>query len=125
MTSENSFAKRGWIIRIVVFLMLLAILFFLRSRSRSLVPSDPSSSQPSVSSVERHREWRSKVENILNDYDRTSNAAQARDGLLGLTVAPEDRDMHLKLVLAFQAVVDGASDASFKLQETRKEFLQP
>jgi hypothetical protein len=78
--------------------------------------------QPMItrSPEEMHADWQSRTEIILKQYDQDQKADVARDALLTLTVPAQDRDKHLSLVLAFQAVINQDKDAAQKLQQARE-----
>ncbi len=76
--------------------------------------------KPSVtvvkSEAEIRSEWQREVRAIIRDYPSEKNAAQTRDALLGLRVTAADRDTHLALVLAMQAIVNGTPGADARWQ---------
>lgn len=71
-------------------------------------------SPPSISSEELHAQWVSDVHRILNDIGQkptTSHVEKAKNELLQLRVASQDKATHLSLVLALVAWQQGKSDA--------------
>ncbi len=89
----------------------------LQTEFRPALPSRPAS--------EIHREWKERVANILRVYDDTHDARVARDTLLALTVTRDDQTIHLQLVLAFQALVDGDRKTGERdLRRARDAFIR-
>lgn len=119
--NDGSLRLGKWALRIVIFLCLLVVLWVLQRRKPVYLPSSPPGPVPAVSSEERHAVWQTSVASILEEYDRTKDATQARDALLSLVVTKEDQERHLRLVLAFQGLVDGTAKAAEALQQARQE----
>ena len=111
---------------IVVLLCVAGITFFVLSRRKgeTVKPSEPTvSTQPVIppkSAEELRKEWTDGVNAALAKYDQDQNAKTAMDSLLALTVPSADRGVHLKLVLAFQALVNGDKNAKDLLVKARK-----
>ena len=68
------------------------------------------------SEAEIRSEWHEEVGMIIRDYPSKKNALQTRDALVGLRVTAADRDTHLALVLAMQAIVNGTPGADARWQ---------
>lgn len=114
-----------WIL-IVVLLCIASVAFFvlLRKKGETVKPTESTvSMQPVVppKSPEQLRSgWIVGVKAALTQYDQDQNAQTAMDSLLALTVPSSDRDAHLKLVLAFQAMTNGDQKAKDLLAKARK-----
>lgn len=70
--------------------------------------------------VRAHEEWRSEVRTMTEHLDERSppdDARRARERLLLLRVAAEDRDAHLRVILALVALERGETDALRRLRE--------
>jgi hypothetical protein len=72
--------------------------------------------------AEIRADWQAGVVRILSEYDRTQDAKAAEEGLLELRVAEGDRDLHLELVIAFQALTDSRAGGKGQLQAARTHF---
>jgi len=68
--------------------------------------------------------WQKSVSHILIEYDQKSDAQTARDALLGLQVPADAQEVHLDLVLAFQAEADARTNSSATMQEARAAFIK-
>ncbi|MFA6429590.1 MAG: hypothetical protein WCV84_03790 [Patescibacteria group bacterium] len=68
--------------------------------------------------------WNTGVSTTLVRFDTTKNAQEARDALLDLRVTAEDKEAHLRLVLAFQALLDKAKNAEALLKQAREAVEQ-
>ena len=77
---------------------------------------------PTRAATEIHTEWRTSVQRLLAQYDQDQNATAMRDALLRLTVAGEDRERHLALVLALNGVIGNDTKAKEKFAEVRQVF---
>ncbi len=76
-----------------------------------------------LSPEELERAWRQSVDALLATYDETQNAAQAKQALLQARVPAEARETHLALVLAFEALVQGASaESEARLGQAREQY---
>ena len=110
--------RRFWSIKSLVILVVIGAVLFGAARLLNR-PSSPTFVP--VSNTELHRAWIEDVQTILVRYDQQKNAIEARDALLALKVAGEDRQIHLDLVLALSSGMDSASEKS-RFQKTRKAF---
>lgn len=123
--------RSKWGIRFVLFGGLVLVWFGLQAYRRFVYRDQftprPVTSLPSAAqSPEQMRAmWRQRVEGIIQGYEQGKDASRARDALLGLTVAREDQEVHLRLVLALNAIVEKAADAELKWQEAKKAFERP
>lgn len=79
---------------------------------------------PAVSPEELRSTWIAGVSSTLAFYDGGGSPAEARDALLSLRVPGEFRDIHLDLVLAFQALVDKTVQAQILLEKARAAFVK-
>jgi len=125
----SSLFHQKWGVRLTLFIFLVAIWFGLQAYRRlsshdEYVPRAVPATAPTRSVEEIRAAWRQDVERILKAYEQDRNATSARDTLLGLTVAREDQDAHLRLVLALNAVVEGVLDADKKWQAAKTAFEQ-
>lgn len=71
--------------------------------------------------VRAHEEWRNEVRTMTDGLDERSPAddvRRARERLLLLRVAAEDRDAHLRIILALVALERGEEGALRRLRET-------
>lgn len=71
-----------------------------------------------------HEEWSRQVADILRTLDAKGKADEARDRLLALKVAPQDRDVHLALALALEKIAEGKRGASEALAQARAWFAR-
>lgn len=69
--------------------------------------------QPAITYTpeELHEGWQDGVARIANAYDNDHDARKAKEALLALRVRAEDRDAHLKLVMAMSALEQGGEGA--------------
>ncbi|HEU0051020.1 MAG TPA: hypothetical protein VFQ60_03115 [Patescibacteria group bacterium] len=103
-------------ILVVVICVLLARRFLV---SRLSVPAPI---QAPVSAEEMHRTWIESVSSTLAAFDQHQDARAARDALVKLMVTKDDKEIHLNLVLAFQAFLDGNKNAAVLLRRARQLF---
>lgn len=122
-----SFFGGRWGIRILVFLLLGLALWAFRAqnaRRSGEAPLGKMAPPPSVSLGQMHTDWQKMVRDTAARYEQDHDAARARDSLLALTVAPADQATHLQLVLALNALAEGASDAGTKWKAALQAFGQ-
>lgn len=121
-----SIFRERWGVRLMVFALLCLVLLFLRLRTgSSTVTRDvpPSPAPPlSVSSTQIHADWQTAVRSVIVSYEQDQEAAKARDALLGLRVVSTDQDIHLRLVLALNALAEQAVGAGAKWQSAKQAF---
>jgi hypothetical protein len=105
---------------------LLGVLFFgiQRWRIYRATPKLFPTTAPAHSSEEIRTNWKADVKRIVEQYDRDQNALVARDALIGLTVALEDQEAHLALVLALQAAIDGQKTAATQWQAAKQKLVR-
>lgn len=108
------------LISVAVLLLGLVSLIVWRSRSKTSLPVPIA--LPEISQSELHASWNREVEDALQQYKQDKNALAARDRLLALRVAADDRETHLKLVLALQALTDKQRDGAVRLKEAEQKF---
>ncbi len=123
----SSVFRERWGIRLGVFASLCLVLLVLRFHGQRRELSAPIAIIPpaSVRSLAQiHIDWQKAVRDILTTYEQDHQAIRARDALLALTVAPTDQQTHLQLVLALNAVSEGASKADAKWKAAKQAFLQ-
>ncbi|MDO8584411.1 MAG: hypothetical protein Q7R83_04505 [bacterium] len=77
---------------------------------------------PTLSLEEIRGVWLARVSSTVAGYEQTQNATEARDRLLALTVPSELRDVHLSLVLAFQALVDQRKTGEQQLKQALNAY---
>ena len=120
MEASSTSAKftLGLLAAICVVAVILAIRghFFVRD----LEPS--ASVSPIRTMDEVANDWRTDVTRILSEYDRSQDARAAEQALLALHVADVDRDVHLKLVLAFHALGESQPQGKVDLAAARELF---
>lgn len=104
--------------------LLLGLVAFFASRLSTRAPSGSTSvSVPELISPEAmHAAWKTRVNEILQTYDRDANAPSAEDALSALRVAAKDRDVHLQLVLAFASIIQGDKKGMERLRKARADF---
>ncbi len=108
----------GTILAVIV--VYLSVLFFhpVPSSSPSLSPPPPLSS---VSISELHASWKTHVQSIIEPILHTTSPSvkqvvAAKDKMLSLTVASQDRDTHLAIVMALLSMERGKSGAVDRLR---------
>ena len=118
---------RRWGIRILIFVLLGLALWALRihnARRPMEAPIGKVAAPSSVSLAQMHTDWQKIVRDTAARYEQDHDATRARDALLALTVAPVDQAMHLQLVLALNALVEGAPGADAKWKASLQSFSQ-
>ena len=68
--------------------------------------------------------WQENVFRILAEYDQNLQAQTTRDALLDLQVPADAQDIHLGLVLAFQAASDTRVNSSVTVENARAAFIK-
>lgn len=114
-----------WGVRLLIFVLLGVTFLILRMRNTQRfieAPIGKVAPLPTVSLAQMHTDWQKTVRDVAAHYEQDHDAARARDALLALTVAPADQSMHLRLVLALNALVEGASGAGAKWKEALQAF---
>lgn len=119
----------GWLVLAMVVLGIGAAGIIVH-RSRSLADESavfvnsgtwwPTSARSLAETITR---WEKGMWDIMKAYDDSRDALAARDALLALKVAPDDRDVHFRLVGAFQLSIDGSPQAAALLQEARHRLI--
>lgn len=84
------------------------------------VPSEPPP-QP-MEPAELRAQWQAAVATVLSDYDRTSDARAAKEHILAIRVPAVDRDVHLALFLAFNALSESRPEGKDQLKAARSQF---
>lgn len=107
---------------LLLFLVVLGIGVTIWFKSYRLASSG--TAQPTRSSEEIHTEWIEKTQKIINQYTQDHEAEQARDELIRLTVTAEDRDAHLALVLALEALHQKSDGAETRFEAAVQLFHQ-
>ena len=123
----TSVFRQKWGIRLALFVFLVAIWFGLQAYRRFFVQEPtvlrvPPAPVSAPSLEETRATWRQNVKRIVAMYDQDKQAERAREALLALTVAREDQEAHLRLVLALNALIEGASGADKKWQTAQALF---
>jgi hypothetical protein len=111
--------KRSLLMVVVLLLAVVAAGFWLY-RSRTNAP--PVVSESVISPEAMHAAWKTRVAEILQTYDRDQNAQAAEDALSELRVTADDKEIHLKLVLAFASIVQGDKKGAERLKQARAAF---
>lgn len=115
----------SWNQRIALLLLLVVVLvsggvaLHTRYQKGSAISTAPVSNS---SPTEIHAAWRTSVQVIFAEYDRTQDAEAAKNGLLALRVIAPDQEVHLALVLALQAVTESRAGAKQSLDLARQRF---
>lgn len=114
-------SSRGWLglgFGIVFVAVLGGVVWMMRGSQ----PTQPQAVLSSRSPERLRADWREGVDTALREYDATQNAAQAKQTLLMLRVPTESREQHLALVLAFEALIQGAAQGPDRLERARAEY---
>ena len=72
--------------------------------------------------AELKAQWRTAVSTVLADYDRTSDARTAKEHILAIRVPAADRDVHLALFLAFNALSESRPEGKDQPTTARAQF---
>lgn len=109
--------RRVWWFVLVAVVVACGMFLWIRRDSRPLITA-----KPQISIEALRATWVMHVSSTLADYERTKNAAVARDQLLTLIVPSEWRETHLRLVLAFQSLTDQKKNANSLLSQAIKAY---
>ncbi|MBP7134188.1 hypothetical protein KBA73_03145 [Patescibacteria group bacterium] len=90
-----------------------------RYKKDSVTPVSPVTTS---SPAEIRSGWRTSVQTIFAEYDRTQDAEAAKNGLLALRVVAPDQEVHLALVLALQGMTESRVGAKQALEAARQRF---
>lgn len=112
------------LVLIVCLVLLVRQKFFVGGGERPLTPVEPVVTIPltPIDPVELQAEWRTAINSVLADYDRTGDARSAKERLLTIRVPASGRDTHLALYLAFNALSESRPEGRVKLTEARTVF---
>jgi len=93
---------------------------------RSLGPATPTpQAETPVNLTEMHARWKSEVLRVTSHLSASSalpEIRQARETILNLRVTADDREAHLKVVMALLALERGDAGAYDSLQAALKEI---
>lgn len=101
--------------------LIAGVLAIFQHRSPSpivTIPTTPARTETAVAS-----DWRNDVTRILSEYDQNQDARAAEQALIALHVVNQDREVDLKLVLAFHALGESRPEGKAQLAEARRLFL--
>lgn len=99
----------------ILLLIMLGGGFWIGAR---LLPSRPTMGV-TPSQEEIQQSWNVGVKRVIEEYESSKNAVQAKQQLLALTVPAHAREVHLALVLALEAKIQGRDDAETRLDAAR------
>lgn len=117
---EGSHPRFKWTVALIFAICVIAGILAWKERNRSsevVIPNAPPRSVEEVAG-----DWRSDVTRLMAEYDRTQDARAAEQGFLALHVVDQDRDLHLKFVLAFHALGESKPEGRAELAEARRRF---
>lgn len=107
---------------LLVIVCLIAGVLAFRQRHQSVVTTPPEAAT-ARSQADVAGDWRADVTRLLSEYDQNQDARAAEQGLLALHVVDQDRELHLKIVLAFHALGESRPEGKAELLEARRLFV--
>lgn len=113
----------------VVLVLIVCVVLLIRQYVSPSLPSasvsDGSSARsqpPIISSTELEAQWKQSITSILTDYDKTSDARSARERVLALRVPAAEKDLHLALFMALNALTESRAEGATELMAARALF---
>lgn len=112
------------LVLVVCLILLIRQRFFPSGAEKPLPLVEPVATIPltPIDPVELQAEWQQAVNSVLADYDRTGDARSAKERLLTIRVPGSQRDTHLALFIAFNALADSRPEGKTKLVAARASF---